>query len=79
MLNDLVLLQGADADDDAESYIDRYVSTSDEADELIKEYWQNIEHIGREDAAYTARRTPGVYEGLSPKGRAFVDREDITA
>lgn len=79
MLTDLVLLQGDDANEDAEGYVRGLVATYDEADELIKEYWQAIEHIGREAVAYTARRTPDVYQRLSPKGRAFVDREDITA
>lgn len=78
MLVDLVLLQDLD-ENDPETYLRQLVSTYDDADELIRQYWQEIEHRGRHDVAYTAHRVPGLYARLSPKGRAFVDREDITA
>lgn len=77
MMIDLVLLQDLD-ETDPRRYLEGMVTNYDEADELIKEYWQAIEHTGREDVAYTARRDPAVYARLSPRGRAFVDREALT-
>lgn len=77
-LVDLVLLQGADADANAEEYVRGLVCSYDDADELIKEYWQAIEHIGREDVAYNAHQDPVLYARLSPRGRAFVDQNDVT-
>lgn len=78
MLVDLVLLQDLD-EDDPEGYVRGLVSSYTEADDLIQEYWVSIEHAGRSEVAYTARRTPSIYERLSAKGRAFVDREDASA
>jgi hypothetical protein len=77
-LVDLVLLQGTDADDNAEEYVRGLAATYEEADELIKEYWQSIEHVGRDAAAYLAKSDPALYARLSPRGRAFVDREYFT-
>lgn len=75
MLSDLVLMQDHD-EPNPESYVRDLVGTYDEADELIKEYWQIIEHIGRWDIARDAHRDSRFYYRLSSKGREFVDRED---
>lgn len=76
MLMDLVLMQEHD-ETDPEGYVRRLVSTYDEADHLIKDYWREVEHIGRANIASDAHEDPSVYARLSPKGQAFVDREDI--
>lgn len=77
-LMDLVLLLDQD-EPDPEAHVRRIVATYDEADEMIKELWQQIEHAGREDISFDARNNPDVYGRLSPRGRAFVDQEDLTA
>lgn len=77
-LMDLVLLLEHD-EPDPEGWVRRNVTTYDEADEMIQDLWQQIEHTGRDDIAYQARREPVVYSRLSPRGRAFVDQEDLTA
>lgn len=78
MLTDLVLLTDPD-EPDPEGWVRRNARTWAEADQLIKDMWQGIEHTGRDDASYDARRDPDVYSRLSPRGRAFVDQEDLTA
>lgn len=75
-LIDLVLLLDHD-ETDPEGHVRRMVSSYDEADGMIQDLWQQIEHKGREDVSYDARRNPAVYERLSRRGRAFVDQEDI--
>lgn len=77
-LTDLVLMLDHD-DTDPERYVRQVVRSYDEADEMIQDLWQQIEHTGREDIAYDARRNPDIYNRLSPRGRAFVDQEDLTA
>ena len=82
MLMDLVLLLSlleSSIETEPEQYVRSLVSTYDEADELIREYWQQIEHAGREDISHDARHTPEVYERLSPNARRFVDQEDIVS
>jgi hypothetical protein len=78
MLVDLTLLLEPD-EPDPEGRVRRNATTWAEADELIKDQWQAIEHGGREDIAYAARQNPAVYDRLSPQGRAFVDQEDIVS
>ncbi|WP_307224423.1 hypothetical protein [Microbacterium arborescens] len=73
LLVDLVLMQDLERTVvDAERHVRSFVSSYGDADGLIKEYWQFIEHAGRGDVAYQAR-TSGVYDLLSDQGRAFVD------
>lgn len=75
MLKDLVLLLRLDEGFDLEEQVRRLVSTYAEADELIKEYWQQIEHEGREDISYSALRDPELYERLSADARRFIRQE----
>lgn len=79
MLKDLVLLLRLDEGFDPEEHVRALVSTYDQADELIKEYWQQIEHEGREDISHGARNDPEMYAHLSPEARRFVDQEDIVS
>lgn len=76
-LMDLVMLLDHD-ETDPEGHVRRMVTSYDEADGMIQDLWQQIEHAGRDDLSYDARRNPEVYRRLSPRGRAFVDQEDLT-
>ena len=76
-LMDLVMLLDHD-ETDPEGHVRRMVISYDEADEMIQDLWQQIEHTGREDVSYAARRDPEVYSRLSVRGKAFVNQEDIT-
>lgn len=73
-LLDIALLRGelsvVEAEDEVASLTCSYI----EADELIAVQWSELEHDGRDAVAYQALRDTEVWDRLSGRGRAFVER-----